>query len=120
LSWFEEGRQNATLPRLGSRVRIPSPAPVSHPPNILRRISSREKASFRAVLRVKLGVRGPERYGKPLSDRPSLSEAWGLTDLLYKLFPQRFQCKPIFKPPRSCGFMRFTQTAMQTFASAPG
>jgi hypothetical protein len=50
-----------------------------------------KKARFRAVLRVGLGVRQPERYGKCLSERRSLSEAWGLADLLYKLLCQLYQ-----------------------------
>jgi hypothetical protein len=63
-----------------------------------------KKASFRAVLRVGLGVRISERYANSLSERPSLSEA--LADLLYKLFPQRFQCKSIYRQLRSCCFVR--------------
>jgi hypothetical protein len=47
-----------------------------------------EKPRPRAVLRGRLGVRQPERYGKSLSERRSLSEAWGLPDLVYKLFLQ--------------------------------
>jgi hypothetical protein len=50
-----------------------------------------KKASFRAVLRIRLGVRYPERYEKSLSERPSLSEARGLADLLYKLLYQLSQ-----------------------------
>jgi hypothetical protein len=49
-----------------------------------------KKASFQAVLRVGLGVLDPERYASSLSERRSLSEAWRLTDFLYKLFPQHF------------------------------
>jgi hypothetical protein len=56
------------------------------PKNFLRRISSRQKGQVPGGLRVRLGVDNPERYGKSLSERPSLSEAWGLADLLYKLF----------------------------------
>jgi hypothetical protein len=48
-------------------------------------------ASFRAVLRIRLGVSTPERSGNSLSGRRSLSGAWESTDLLYKLFHQRFQ-----------------------------
>jgi len=36
---------------------------------------ARKKASFRAVLQARLGVDNPERYGKSLSERPSLSGA---------------------------------------------
>jgi hypothetical protein len=53
-------------------------------------ISAIKKASFQAVLRVGLGVLDPERYASSLSERRSLSEAWRLTDFLYKLFPQHF------------------------------
>jgi hypothetical protein len=44
------------------------------------------KASFQAVLSVRLGVSAPERYGNCLSERRSLSELWESTDLLYKPF----------------------------------
>ena len=33
----------------------------------------------------------PERYAKSLSEWPFVSEAWGLADLLYKLFRMPFQ-----------------------------
>jgi hypothetical protein len=52
-------------------------------------------------LRVRLGVRKPERNEKSLSERRTLSGAWGLADLLYKLFPQRFQRKSIYNWPKS-------------------
>ena len=41
----------------------------------------------------------PERYGKLLSEWRFLSEAWGLADLLYKLFCMPFQrLSFVFKP----------------------
>jgi hypothetical protein len=50
-----------------------------------------KKARFRAVLRARLGVPNPERYANSLSERRTLSGAWGLADLVYKLFPERLQ-----------------------------
>jgi hypothetical protein len=72
-----------------------------------------KKARFRAVLNVGLGVRRPERYGKSLSERPSLSEAWGLADLLYKLFSQQFQCKSIYRSPRSWCSVRSSKPELE-------
>jgi hypothetical protein len=40
---------------------------------------------------MRLGVSRPERYAESLSECRYLSEAWGLADLLYKLFPEVFQ-----------------------------
>jgi hypothetical protein len=90
-------RNMLLLARLGPRVRIPWPAPVPSPTNFLRPIQAVKKARTRAVLRVRLGVDNPERYGISLSERLSLSEAWGLADLLYKLFPQCYQSNLIYK-----------------------
>jgi hypothetical protein len=50
-----------------------------------------KKAKVQGGLRVGLEDYKPERYGKFLFERPSLSGAWGLADLLYKLFPQHSQ-----------------------------
>jgi hypothetical protein len=50
-----------------------------------------EKPNSRRLLRDRLGGPRPERYGKLLSEGRSLSEAWGLADLLYKLFWQPIQ-----------------------------
>jgi hypothetical protein len=49
-------------------------------------MAATKKASFRAVLRDRLGVRYPERYANSLSEGRSLSGAWESSDLLYKLF----------------------------------
>jgi hypothetical protein len=74
------------LARLGVEGSNPFAAPVAHPTNLAAAFLSLEKARFRAVLRVGLGVPNPERYGNSLSQRRTLSEAWESTDLLYKLF----------------------------------
>ena len=50
-----------------------------------------QKASFRAVLHARLGVPRAERYANSLSERRTLSGAWGLADLVYKLFPEQIQ-----------------------------
>jgi hypothetical protein len=50
-----------------------------------------KKSRFRAVLRARLGVPNPERYANSLSERRTLSGAWGLSDLVYKLFVAYFQ-----------------------------
>jgi hypothetical protein len=64
-----------------SSYRCSSPSPAKHsPPNsgpLKRPASGRFCASG-------LGARKPERYGNSLSEHLSLSEAWGLADLLYK------------------------------------
>ena len=78
-------RQRMLVP--GS-YRCSSQFPANHISVVIR---TAEKARFRAVLRVGLGVRIPERYGNSLSERRILSEAWGLADLVYKLFSQQIQ-----------------------------
>jgi hypothetical protein len=55
-------------PRLGSRVRIPSPAPVSHLTSFLHRSRSRQKAQVPGGLAVGIRVLYPERYAKPLPE----------------------------------------------------
>src|SRR4051812_15221452 len=54
-------------------------------------LQAAKKASFRAVLPIRLGVDISERYAKSLSERRSLSGAWGLADLVYKLLYQLSQ-----------------------------
>jgi len=49
-------------------------------------MAATKKASFRAVLRARLGVPYPERYVDFLFEWPSLSKASESSDLLYKLF----------------------------------
>ena len=51
-----------------------------------------KKPNCRRHSRVRLGGSRAERYAKSLSERRILSEAWGLADLLYKLFSVTFQC----------------------------
>ena len=77
-----------TLPRLGSRVRIPSPAPDRTLSAISR---TAKKPNCRRVLRIGLGGSRAERYAESLSESRILSEAWGLAELLYKLFSLTFQ-----------------------------
>jgi hypothetical protein len=50
-----------------------------------------KKPRFRAVLRAELDTAEAERAAVSLSDRLSLSEAWGLANLLYKLFLDQIQ-----------------------------
>ena len=50
-----------------------------------------KKPNCRSLLRTGLGGSKAERYDKLLSDGRSLSEAWGLAHLLYKLFWQPIQ-----------------------------
>ena len=54
-------------------------------------LRAREKPNCRKHFADGLGGSLPERYGKFVSERRSLSEAWGLGHLLYKLFCQRSQ-----------------------------
>jgi hypothetical protein len=62
--------------------------PSNHsPPSVTRP----KKASFRAVLRLRLGGSGAEQLAESLSKWPVLSKAWGLADLLYKLFQLHYQ-----------------------------
>jgi hypothetical protein len=49
-------------------------------------MAAAKKASFRAVLRDRLGVLLPERYVNSLSEWRSLSGTWESSDLLHKLF----------------------------------
>jgi hypothetical protein len=51
---------------------------------------TRKNANCRKVLGERLGGSEPERYGELLSECRSLSEAWGLANLLYKLFLSGF------------------------------
>jgi acyl-CoA synthetase (AMP-forming)/AMP-acid ligase II len=134
--WLADGRFDITSgPTTTARqaevaqMRIVSPENVcSRLLSLLQSVSSQtfsvefrapKKARFRAVLRVGLGVRRPERYGESLSERRFLSEAWGLADLLYKFFPQHFQCKEIYRSLRSWCSVRSSKPP-RTFASAPG
>jgi hypothetical protein len=50
-----------------------------------------KKPNCRKHSRIELGGSVPERSGKTLSEWAFLSEAWGLADLLYKLFWPPFQ-----------------------------
>jgi phosphatidylserine decarboxylase len=50
-----------------------------------------ERANCRRLLRDRLGGLRAERYGRLLSEGHFLSEAWGLANLLYKLFRLAFQ-----------------------------
>jgi hypothetical protein len=61
-------------------------APVFLPQTVSAGMAAAKKASFRAVLRDRLGVLLPERYANSLSEWRSLSGAWESSDLLYKLF----------------------------------
>ena len=65
-----------------------------------------KKASFQTVLRDKLGVLYPERYANSLSVWRSLSGAWGLADLLYKLFVACIQLPSKLPSPESSNSVR--------------
>jgi hypothetical protein len=60
-----------------------------------------KKPNCRRHSRVRLGGSRAERYGKSLSECRFVSEAWGLADLLYKLFLQRFQQPSLVVKPES-------------------
>src|SRR5579872_564403 len=55
------------------------------------RFSDPQGPAAATVRAISLGVPLAERSGKLLSESPSLSEAWGLAILLYKLFLQQIQ-----------------------------
>ena len=84
-------RRQSCRPTRECWIPVPFPAPVRPGPNSLRHFRDREKPNCRRHSRVRLGGSRAERYGKSLSEWRFLSEAWGLADLLYKLFWQRFQ-----------------------------
>jgi hypothetical protein len=75
-----------TLPRLGSRVRIPSPAPVGSHRIFFGDFGGGKKPSSAKVLRDRPNWSGVERPPIFLSPLRVLSEAWESLDLLYKLF----------------------------------
>jgi hypothetical protein len=58
-----------------------------------------KKPNCRSDLRVRLGGRLPYRSSEFLSERRILSEAWGLADLLYKLFSLIFQRASLIAQP---------------------
>ena len=58
-----------------------------------------KKPNCRRHSRVRLGGSRAERYGKLLSECRFVSEAWGLADLLYKLFSLTFQCPSLIAQP---------------------
>jgi hypothetical protein len=60
-----------------------------------------KKPNCRTHLRVRLGGSRAERYGKSLSECRFLSEAWGLADLLYKLFCEQIQPVGLVLPAES-------------------
>ena len=60
-----------------------------------------KKPNCRRHSRVRLGGSRAERYGKSLSECRFVSEAWGLADLLYKLFRLRFQEVSVVVEPES-------------------
>jgi hypothetical protein len=62
-------------------------------------LGSAEKPNCRRLLRAKLGGSRAERYGKSLSECRFVSEAWGLADLLYKLFSVTFQYSSLIAQP---------------------
>jgi hypothetical protein len=75
-----------------SWIPVPFPAPVASLPNFRRPFSDRETPNCRSHSRRRRGGSLPERYGKSLSERRSLSQARALADLFCKLFsvlPQR-------------------------------
>ena len=76
----QAGRPENVCPRLLSLLQ-------SDPLQIISAdIGSLKKARFRAVLRAELDTAKAERAAFSLSDRLSLSAAWGSADLVYKLF----------------------------------
>ena len=58
-----------------------------------------KKPNCRRHSRVRLGGSRAERYGKSLSECRFVSEAWGLADLLYKLFSVTFQRPSLIAQP---------------------
>jgi hypothetical protein len=72
-------------------IPVPIAAPVGSPPNFLRHLRAAKKPNCRRHSHRRLGGSRPERYAGSLSEGRILSEAWGLADLLYKLFRLRFQ-----------------------------
>ena len=80
-------RKPPGLPRLGSRVRIPSPAPDRCRPTLSATLRIAQRPHCRSLWRVRLGGFA----AKSLSEWRSLSEAWGLVDLPYKSFRYKIQ-----------------------------
>ena len=109
------------LPRLGSRVRIPSPAPVGSFPTCLSDFwlgrKSRGSAQFCAwtlILRTR-------------NDRPVLSpngglslQAWELVDLVYKVYPSDITEFPLRAPPRDLVVRSPSKGPLSTTFSAAG
>ena len=62
-------------------------------------LGTAKKPNCRRHSRVRLGGSRAERYGKSLSEYRFVSEAWGLADLLYKLFSLTFQCPSLIAQP---------------------
>jgi hypothetical protein len=60
-----------------------------------------KRASFQAASRAKLDAAKAERTANILSNWRSLSGAWGLTNLLYKLFVEHNQPLSKMPPPKS-------------------
>jgi hypothetical protein len=81
-----------------------------------------KKPNCRRLSRDGLGGSRAERYGQLLSEGHFLSEAWGLPDLLYKLFSERFQQLALVVKPESRNPFRLPAAIKgiaQPTASAP-
>jgi hypothetical protein len=81
-----------------------------------------KKPNCRRLSRDRLGGSRAERYGQLLSEGHFLSEAWGLPDLLYKLFPELFQQLALVVKPESRNPFRLPAAIKgiaQPTASAP-
>jgi hypothetical protein len=90
------------LPRLGSRVRIPSPAPVGLSQTISRKSGALEMASARQSFPTELGGSSPVRTTRSVSEPHILSAAWESSDLLDKLFCGENQYVELRKSVKSC------------------
>jgi hypothetical protein len=71
-----------------------------------------KKPNCRRHSRARLGGPQAECYGKLLSECPLVSGAWGLADLLYKLFSARFQRVIFVVQPESWYPVRLPFAAM--------
>ncbi len=75
------------MPRSGSRVRIPSPAPIGFPTAVFPSVDSAVNRRFPEVLPRWLEGWRTQRLRKSLSAGSKVSEARGYADLALKLYP---------------------------------
>jgi hypothetical protein len=91
-------------PLLGQRMLDPGSFPCSRRPAAKRSPTIHGPAKSPTVAGIcatGLGVLVAKRSAKLLSKCPSLSKAWGLARLLYKLFRQQFQWPSLVPKPES-------------------